>query len=473
MIRCIRVQSNLLTLLLVALLLSLLPPAPPVRAQALPTPTPAANAPAAAPAPALLSATAADSAIPTAWFDLILELIRQTPGFTPPVASRVLGYSGVTLYESVAPGVPGARSLAGQLNGLAPLPAPQADAVYSWPLVASTAMAGITRRLFASAGMAQRASIDGLETNIRKRFVGSAPPDVIRRSIRYGRLVAAAIYAWSRTDGGQDGEYFNTPTDYIPPQGAGLWVATPPGYLKAMQPYWGENRPLLLPSGADCAPPPPPAFSTEPDSPMYLDALEVYTTVHNLTPEQRQIALFWADDPNLTATPPGHSLAIGTQVLRDTNASLAQAAEVYARLGIAVADAFIACWKIKYTYNRIRPITYIQEYIDPNWNSPTTTDPVITPPFPEYPSGHSSEIGAAATVLSAIYGENYAFTDRTQQRLGFAPRSFPSFDAAAEEAAMSRLYGGLHYRSGNEAGLAQGRCVGRRVMGLQMLAGNN
>ena len=409
-----------------------------------------------------------DNSVATAWFDLILELIRQTPGFSPPVASRALGYAGVTLYESVVPGIPGATSLVGQLNGLDSLPQVAPDAAYHWPSVANAALAAITRRLFASGDGAQRAAIDGLEINLRKRFGGQAPPDVIRRSIQYGRMVASAIYAWSRTDGGHEGYMFNTATDYVTPIGEGLWSRTPPAYLRPLQPYWGQNRPLLLDSGAECAPPPPPAYSTDPNSPMYQEAKEVYDTVRNLTPEQREIALFWSDDPSLTATPPGHSIALATQVLRDENASLALAAETLARVGMAVSDAFIACWNVKYEYNRIRPLDYIQKVIDPKWNNPAPTDPVITPPFPEYPSGHSTEIGAAAAVLTAMFGDNYLLVDRTQERLGFAPRVYPSFDAAAEEAAMSRLYGGIHFRSANEAGLAQGRCIGAKVMTLPM-----
>jgi hypothetical protein len=439
-----------LIFLLVSLLLA---GAPPARAQTAET---------------TLPATEENAGGVTAWFDLILELIRQTPGFSPPVASRALGYAGVTAYESVAPGIPGAQSLVGQLNELASLPQVQTDAAYHWPSVANSALAGITRRLFANGDGAQRAAIDGLELSLRKRYAMQADPGVIQRSIRQGRLVAAAIYAWSRTDGGHEAYYFNTPLDYIPPISDGLWSATPPGYLRALQPYWGQNRPFLLADGAECAPEPPPEYSTDPSSAMYLDAMEVYETVRNLTPEQREIALFWADDPNLTATPPGHSVAIATQVLRDENASLALAAEIYARTGIAVADAFIGCWYVKYQYNRMRPIHYIQKVIDPAWNSPAVNDPVITPPFPEYPSGHSTEIAAAAAVLAAAFGEDYLLIDRTQERLGFAPRVYASFDAAAEEAALSRLYGGIHFPTGNAAGLAQGRCIGARVLDLEM-----
>jgi membrane-associated phospholipid phosphatase len=322
------------------------------------------------------------------------------------------------------------------------------------------------RRLFADAGAQQRTAIDGLEASLRNRYAAGQPPDVVRRSIIFGRLVGAAVFAWSRTDGGHEGSMFNFPVQYDPPSGPGLWAPTPPGYQRAMQPYWGENRPFLLTDGAECQPPPPPAYDTQPASAMYADALAVYGAVRNLTPEQREIALFWADDPTLTATPPGHSWAIATQVLRDEKATLAQAAETYARLGIAVADAFVGCWNTKFVYNRIRPLTYIQQVIDPTWNTPSVLDPVQTPPFPEYPSGHSTEAAAAAEVLRALFGADYGFIDRTQARLGFAPRFFPSFRAAAEEAAISRLYGGIHFPTGNDAGLVQGACVGQRVVDL-------
>ena len=354
--------------------------------------------------------------------------------------------------------------------GWSMVPQPASEQTYHWPLVVNSALAGITRRLFTTGGPTARSAIDGLETSLRKRYAVGVPPDVVRRSQAQGRLVAAAIYAWSRTDGGHEGAMFNFPDEYKPPSGYELWAPTPPGFSEPLQPYWGQNRPFVLTSGAECAPPPPPPYDETPGSPQYLEAMEVYTTVKSLTPEQREIALYWADDPSVTATPPGHSLAIATQVLREQNASLAQAAETYAKVGIAVADSFIACWNAKFTYNRSRPITYIQRVIDPSWNTPAPTDPVLTPPFPEYTSGHATESGAAARVLEASFGTAYAFVDHSQERLGFAPRAFPSFMAAAEEAAASRLYGGIHYRSANENGLAQGICIGDRVLELSFWA---
>lgn len=413
---------------------------------------------------ALPGAEEYDHRVATAWFALLEDLIRQAPGFSPPVASRAIGYTAATLYEAIAPGMAHGRTLAGRLNGLEWTPPVEEGAAYHWPLVANSALASILRRLFAHGGASVRESIDLLERSMRTRYEADAAPEVLRRSIRRGREVAAAIFEWSKHDGGHEGYFYNFPRTYRPPEGEGLWTPTPPKYLRALQPYWGRNRPLALPSADACALPPPPPYSTEPSSQLYQEAWEVYVTVKNLTPWQRETALYWADDPVLTATPPGHSLAIATQILREESASLARAADVYLHLGVAIADAFIVCWRDKYRYNYLRPITYIRNVIDPTWNATAVTDPLITPPFPEYPSGHSTEAAAMATVLAALFGEEYGFTDSSMERLGFAPRTYASFWEAAEEASMSRLYGGIHFRSGNEQGLAQGRCVGEAVL---------
>jgi hypothetical protein len=278
--------------------------------------------------------------------------------------------------------------------------------------------------------------------------------------------VAYAVFAWSVIDGGHEGYLRNFPASYVPPVGSGLWVPTPQlngmPPQSALQPTWGGCRPFVLPSGdpnRDCAPPPPPGFSTEPTSPFYLEALEVYDRVNGATAEEQAIVLFWADDPGQTVTPPGHSIAILTQVLGERDATLALAAEAYARLGIAVADAFIACWQTKYVHNLLRPVTYIRDQIQADWLPPL----VNTPPFPEYTSGHSVQSGATARVLTALFGDGYAFTDHTHDARGLASRSFASFAAAAREAADSRLVGGIHFRTAIERGLEQGTCIGDRV----------
>lgn len=403
-----------------------------------------------------------DAEVAIAWFELQLELAQATPGFSPPVASRAFGYAGVALYESIVPGMPEYQSLAGQLNGLGALPRPDPDDSYHWPAVANSALAMITRRLFANATADWQASIDALEKQFGDELATTLDAAVVERSIAHGRAVADAIYAWSVTDGGSDGYATNFPVGYVPPTGPGMWEPTPPLYQSALQPYWGTHRPFVMPSAGECAPPPPPDYSEQPGSPFYQEALEVYEAVRQSTPEQAIIASFWADNPGSTPTPPGHSIAILNQVLATQHASLALAAEAYAKVGMAVADAFIACWHTKYEYNLIRPITYIQRVIDPDWSTP-----VSTPPFPEYTSGHSVQSGAAAQVLTDLFGENFAFVDHTHDERGFAPRAFESFFDFADEAAISRLYGGIHYRSAIENGIDQGKCIGRRVSDIR------
>lgn len=402
----------------------------------------------------------------TSWFDLQLKLIQETPGFTPPVAARALGYSAVSLYEVLVNGMPGHRSLTGQLTGLAFLPRPVASQNYYWPAAANSTLATMIRHLYPTATPENQSAIENLEQGFANQFTVDVGGEVFDRSAAYGRAVADSVFAWSQNDGGHEGYTRNFPADFVPPAGPGLWVPTPPDYLSALQPYWGQNRTFVLRTGQACNVPPPPAYSVDPISPFYAEAMEVYNVVQNLSPEQEAIALFWADDPGKTFTPPGHSVAITTQVLRQEGATLDVAAESYARVGLAVADAFIGCWRTKYVFNLVRPITYIQAIIDPNWNTPNITDPVITPPFPEYTSGHSVQSAAVATVLTDLFGDNYAFTDDAHATRGLPARSYPSFDAFAEEAAISRLYGGIHYRSAIEVGVEQGRCIGQQINGL-------
>jgi hypothetical protein len=402
-----------------------------------------------------------DAEVATAWFDLALDLVESTAGYSPPVASRAFGYGGLTLYEALVPGMVGFRSLADVVPGSQPLPTAPRDAYY-WPLVANAALALILRSLFPTAPARLQAAIEGLEASFEARLELGVPPGVADRSVTRGRRVAAAVFEWSKTDGGHEGYLHNFPP-YDAPGGSEYWVPTPPGFLPALQAHWGSNRCLAVSSGAACPPGDYPPFSEDPESAFYAEALEVHEAVNNLTPEQEQIARFWSDDPATTPTPPGHSISITTQVLRREDATLATAAETYARVGIAVCDAFICCWYQKYVHNLLRPVTYVQRLVDPDW-SPLLT----TPPFPEYPSGHSVQSGAAFQVLTDLVGENYRFTDRTHDHRGFASRNFASFLHAAEEAAVSRLYGGIHYRAAIENGLAQGRCIGSAVSALPL-----
>lgn len=429
-----------------------------------------AQTPAAAPS-ATPSAEAYSAEVATEWVALALLLTQQTPGMSPPVASRALAYLGLALYESVAPGMPGHRSLAGQLNELQSLPWAQPDETLHWPTVANTAMASMTRMMFPHASAENKARIDLLERSLPQKLARDFDPlqvnaEVRTRSETFGRLMAMALMTWARTDGGHEawGPLRRHQANYVPPSGAGQWSPTPPAYAPALLPWWGEVRPFALPTADTCPAPPPPPYSEAAGSVFQREVGEVHRISQAATQEQRQVSLYWADDPLKTPTPAGHWSFIATDQLRGGKASLARAARVYARLHLAMADAFIAAWKTKYAVNLLRPVTAVQLTIDSQW-VPTL---MHTPPFPEYPSGHSVLSAAAAGVLEREFGASTRFTDNTHNDRGWGPRSFASFRAAADEAAASRMYAGIHFRSGVESGKTQGNCVAERVIGLAM-----
>jgi hypothetical protein len=415
------------------------------------------------PRPDLRPAPEYDAGVALAWFNLSLDLVRTTAGYSPPVAARAFAYLGLTLYEAVVNGMPGFQSLSGQIPGLiAPNPT-RAGRRLHWPAAANAALATTIRSLFATTTATNHSAIDSLESSLRP--VGDRL-GLVSDSISWGKETAAAVLSAARTDGGHDGHLRNFPSDYVTPVGPGLWVPTPPGFLGALQPYWGENRTLAVPSGAHCEAGDHPAFSDAAGSQFNIDAVEVYDTSNGLTEEQVEIARFWSDDPGTTSTPPGHSISILNQTIAADRLDLARAAEAYLKVGIAVSDAFVTCWNTKYRYNLIRPVTYIRDLIDAGW-SPL----LITPPFPEYTSGHSVQSGAAFRVMADLFGDQHTLADHTHDALGVTPRIFTSFTQCAEEAAISRLYGGIHFRPAIELGLQQGQCVADAVGRLRLRVG--
>ena len=413
--------------------------------------------------PAYASSVGADGVMRN-WYRLVLELVRHTPTYSPPVASRAFGYLGVTAYEALASGDRSMTSLAGQLNGLTPVPQRDGGATYDEAVIMQAALSSAARELFGNTGPTGQRALKRLTEKLTAEVSEGLAPDLIARSEAYGRSVTAHILAWSEGDGGAKIENMGFPYEFTLNKGPSHWVPT--SVINQQQlpllPKWGENRPFAMESGKTCPLPPPPAYSEEKGSDFYKEAFEVYDTVKNLTPEQRAVARFWSDDPMLSPTPPGHWIVIALKVLEERQASAADHADLLARLGITLADAFIGCWDSKFEYDLLRPVTYIKRVIDPKW------EPVlITPPFPEYPSGHSTQSGAAATVLTAFFGENFAFTDNTHEKDKLPNRSFNSFWDAAEEAGMSRLYGGIHFRAAIERGLDQGRCIGEKAVALR------
>jgi hypothetical protein len=394
-----------------------------------------------------------DADVPLAYYELSLTFSKRTAGFTPPVQSRAYGYMGLALYEALVYGMTGHRSIAVHLNGIGELPRARGRG-YHWPLVASAALAEVMRGLWGGAtnkAAENIAHLDALEASFEALY--AAVPEPIRsRSKEFGRSVGTAVFETSKDDGGHQG-YLRSFPPYMPPVGAGFWVETTTG-SGALQPYWGTAvTTFALTDGAECNPGAPPEYSEEPGSMFYQSAFDVYETVSNVTPEQLETARYWADGPG-SISGPGHSLAITNQILIEQGANLAVAGETYARVGIANADAVTAVWWTKYTYNLLRPITYIRKVIDPDWNTV-----LPSPPFPEYVSAHSSQSAAAMASLEYVFGYEVGFVDHAHDADGFAPRSFERIYDAAEEAGASRVYAGIHFPFGNTAGQRQGQCV--------------
>lgn len=413
--------------------------------------------------PAYASTVGADKVMRD-WYRLILELVRHTPTYSPPVASRAFGYLGVTAYEALASGDRSMTSLAGQLNGFTPVAQREGGMAYDEAVVMQAALSSAAREFFGNTGPTGQRALKRMTEKLSAEVSAGLTPDLVARSHAYGESIAAHILAWSLQDGGAKVENMGFPLEFALGSRPESWVPT--SLINQQQlpllPKWGENRPFAMPTGNACPLPPPPSYSEEKGSDFYKEALEVYETVKNLTPEQRAIARFWSDDPMLSPTPPGHWIVIALKVLDERKASAAEHADLLARLGVTLADAFIGCWHSKFEYDLLRPVTYIKRVIDPKW------EPVlITPPFPEYPSGHSTQSGAAATVLTAFFGENFAFTDSTHEKDKLPNRSFKSFWDAANEAGISRLYGGIHFRAAIERGLDQGRCIGEKAVALR------
>lgn len=405
--------------------------------------------------------------VATKWATLQLKLTKTTAGFSPPVASRAYGYAGITLYEAVVPGIATRKSLVNQLQGLSSLPQVEPSQTYNWALSANAAEAAMLRSLYPTTNAANKALIDSLETVLTATFKDTDEA-VNQRSIEFGKKIAAALFDWSKTDGGDAGYTRNFPASYVVPVGAGLWQPTENSQKIPMQPYWGLNR-TFVKANDNLPMPKPLPHSTDVKSAAFRQYLDVYNKSKSLTQTEKEIAVWWADNPAETFTPPGHSYSMAQIAIVTAKADLAKAAETFARTGIAVSDAFILCWRCKYAYNNLRPYTYVRLTIDPTW-----VPFWPAPPFPGYPSGHATQSSSAATVLTALYGENFAFTDDSHvgrakdaaRNVEFKARSFQSFAQAAQESADSRFYGNIHTRQDNETGLAEGKKIGANVNAL-------
>jgi hypothetical protein len=383
--------------------------------------------------------------------------------FSPPVASRIYTYATVAAYEAIIHQDSSYVSLAGQLNGLTETPKPEPGLEYSFPISSVQAMFKIGRTLTFSED-----KMDLYYAELMQQIeTMEIPDDVLERSIQYGNVVADHIIAWSSKDNYKQTRSF---PKYSISSDAATWKPTPPAYMDGVEPHWNKIRTFAIDSAAQFAPPPPTPFSVDKSSNFYKEAYAVYETGKNLTDEQRAIASFWDCNPFMMnvrghvmfatkkISPGGHWINITATACRKADADMVKSADAYMRVSLSLVDGFISCWDEKYRSLLIRPESYINQYIDENWV------PLLqTPPFPEYTSGHSVISAAAADALTGVFGESFAFTDSTEIEFGLGARSFTSFKHAADEAAVSRFYGGIHYVPACEIGKVEGAALGEFI----------
>jgi hypothetical protein len=379
--------------------------------------------------------------------------------FSPPVASRIFVYANIAAYEIQVKSNSEFQSLKGQLNGFNGIPNADKKQV-SHSLAATYAYWQVAKRLVFS----DQVALDSLNSILLWYKIKGYPDAVVQNSISYGKEVSDSVLKWVDQDQYKETRKLRR---YSIAKEEGKWAPTPPGYMAAVEPYWDKIRPLFMKTAGQFKPSPPPAYSKDKNSAFYINANEVYLTGKNLNEKQLDIAKFWDCNPfflNVNGhmnyatkkiSPGAHWISIAGIACKMKNFNYAQSSFAYTSTCIALFDAFISCWEEKYRSNYIRPETFINSNIDENWQ------PILqTPPFPEYPSGHSVASTSAAYVLTKIFGDNFKFQDDTEVDYGLPIRSFNSFDQAAKEASISRLYGGIHYRPAIENGQVQGRSIG-------------
>lgn len=393
--------------------------------------------------------------------------------FSPPVASRIYAYSNIAAYEAMRTGESGYKSLAGQLNELSLIEYPADTSNYNPRVASLVAFYDVAQTLVFSEDRVIKYR-DSIFEKWKKQN-----PESFEKSKEHGLAVAQHVKTWMNKD-----NYAQTrtmPKFSVYTEDEGRWQPTPPTYMDGIEPHWSKIRPFSVNDPSQFKPAPPPEFSLEPGTKFYEELMEVYNVKQEMalegdTGDKLQIARFWDCNPYVSTqkghlmfatkkiTPGGHWIGITKIACQKTDADYYKTVYAYTKTSIAIADGFIVCWDEKYRSNLIRPETLINKYIDENWM------PVLqTPPFPEYTSGHSVVSGAAAVVLTEIFGEDFKFEDDTEVAYGLPVRSFQSFKEASREAANSRLYGGIHYRSAIEVGLEQGEKVGNFVVNkLQM-----
>lgn len=381
--------------------------------------------------------------------------------YSPPVSSRTYAYISIAGYEAAVSANSNFRSISTQLNGMKKSPVPEGE--YSPAIAAVHAILTVAKSLVIS-----EQKINDFYKSIMDELKASGiPANIFDNSIAFGQNIARHVLDYSTKDNYRETRAMSR---YAINDNISTWKPTPPAYMKAVEPHWNKIRPFLMDSAQQFKPIAAIKYSAHKESPFYKDALAVRDIGAKLTQEQKEIASFWDCNPfkmnvnghvmyaSKKISPGGHWINIAALACQKRSAGVMESLEVYACVAVTIADAFISCWDEKYRSEVIRPETYINQYIDGAW-----TPFLQTPPFPEYPSGHSVVSTASAVMLENIFGKNFAFADSTELEFGIPVRNFTSFAQAAEEAAISRFYGGIHYMPAIINGSAEGKAIGNFI----------
>src|SRR5687767_2395577 len=384
--------------------------------------------------------------------------------FPPMIGSRNYVYANIAAYEVIVLGDNRFLTLAGQIKHLPPLQYPDTAGV-NFNYASLLAFCKVGEAVTFPEGSMQQ-YVDKLDSTAR---ASGMPSKMITASKILADHVSAHILKWSK---GDNYAQSRSASKYTITNEEGFWIPTPPMYSQAVEPHWGEIRPMVLDSAGQFIPPRPYPYNIkDTNSEYYRYLMEVKKIGDSLTEEQKHIADFWDDNPSkgnvighvtfITKkfSPPGHWMNIVGIAAQKAGADFSTTVGAYTQTGIALFDAFISCWEEKYRSNYVRPETVINKYIDPDWQPH-----IQTPPFPSYTSGHATNSAAAAEVMTYWFGDKLSFTDTSLLEFGIKNRIIHSFRAAAEEAAMSRLYGGIHYRFDNENGIIAGRKLGEFIV---------
>ena len=386
------------------------------------------------------------------WLDMKYRILLQPQQLQREVVRslvvRYYGYLGIALYESVVPGMPAYQSLSHQLSGMPQMPATENGKAYHWPASANAALAFIHKNFLPFTSTVNKAAMDSLEKALNKQYQDEVNAANFQRSVAFGREVAKRIIDWSLTDG-----TFTEWPNYVPPAGPGLWVPTAPNFFAARGVHFGDQRTFMPGVMAAAFPTAPPPYSTDPASEFFKAEKEVYDISQKRTPADSKQAIYW--NGSAGGTPAIHWFMILKKLLIQNSTMLDQSALAYCKIGICQYDAAVVAFKSQFTYNMLRPITYIRHVL-----GYSTWLPFMTPgaPNPDWPDGTITDFSGSAKALSSMFGENFIFnTDGTHHDAAMSKGyTFNSFEEAAEHAATGRFITGVSTEASTNVGIQIG-----------------